>query len=149
AALACVVAAAALGAIWVSHRLAIVLTVAAATEAAVATSVSWSRRGQITRLALDQAAYALPEVARYGRHCSGQRQQLAAWLAEIVTDARLPGNFYLSDRVAHFARDLERLAKELATSAAIDPVSAVACQRLLTNTVESPLYNPRLPPDEL
>ena len=149
AALAGAAATAALGSLWVSHRLAIVLAIAAAAEAAVATAVVSSRRGRIARLALDQAAYALPDVARYGRCCIRQRNQFATWLAEIVAEARLPGNIYLADRVAHFARDLERLASELATSAPIDPVSAVACHRLLTNAVESPLYNPRLPPDEL
>lgn len=149
AALGATASVAALGSLWVSHRLAIVLSLAAAVEAALAAVVFRSRRERIARLALDRTAYALPDVARYGCCCIRQRKQLARWLVEIVAEARIPGNVYLSDRVAHFARELERLASELATSAPIDPVSAVACRRLLTNGVESPLYNPRLPPDEL
>jgi len=149
ASLACASATVALGSIWVSDRLAIVVAIASACEAVVAAAVFRARREQIARLALDQAAYAIPEVAHYGRSCIHQRTRLAAWLAEVVADARVPGNFYLPDRVTRFARDLERLASELATSASIDPVSAVACRRLLTHAVESPLYNPRLPPEDL
>jgi hypothetical protein len=148
-ALACVSATLALGSIWISDQLAIVLAVAGACEVVVATAVFRARREQIARLALDPAAYAIPDVAHYGRCCIHQRKRLAVWLAEMVADARVPGNFYLSDRVARFARDIERLASELATSAPIDPVSAVACRRLLTHAVESPLYNPRLPPEDL
>lgn len=149
AVLACASAMAALGSIWVSDQLAIALASAGFCEAALAVAVCRARREQVSRLALDRAAYAIPDVAHYGHYCIHQRGRLAAWLAEIVADARVPGSLYLSDRVARFARDLERLASDLAASAPIDPVSAVACVRLLTEAVESPLYNPRLPPEDL
>ena len=46
--------------------------------------------------------------------------------------------------------NLRALAGDLAApTAAIHPPSAVACRRLLTHAVESPLYNPRLPADDL
>lgn len=125
------------------------LAVASFCEAVVAGAVFRARSEQIAQLALERAAYAIPDVARYGRSCNRERKRLAAWLAEVVADARLPGSLYLADRVARFGRDLDRLASDLATSAAIDPVSAVACRRLLTHAVDSPLYNERLPAEDL
>jgi len=125
------------------------LAIASFCEAVVAGAVFRARREQIAQLALDPAAYAIPDVADYGRSCGYERKRLAAWLTEVVAEARLPGSLYLADRVARFARELERLASELATSAAIDPVSAVACRRLLTHAVDSPLYNERLPAEDL
>ena len=149
-ALACVAAATALGIVSLSARLSLALAAGAGAEGAVAAAVCYARRERIARLALDPAAYAIPEVDRYGRNCVRERERLAASLAGVVAEARIPGTLYLSDRVAHFGHDLELLAGELASSAAkVQPVSAVACRRLLTHAVESPLYNPRVPPDEL
>lgn len=150
AALACAAAVTALGLLWLSERLSIALAAGAAALAVVAAAVFLARREQIARLALEPAAYAIPDVGRHGHECECERERLAAWLAEIVADARRPGNIYLSERVASFADDLDTLAHELASPAAkVQPVSAVACRRLLTHAVESPLYNPRVPPDEL
>jgi hypothetical protein len=42
------------------------------------------------------------------------------------------------------------LAHELAAPAArVEPATAVACRRLVTRPVESPLYNPNLPEEDL
>src|SRR5207248_833977 len=72
------------------------------------------------------------------------------WLAAIVAEVGQPTTFCLPDRVTRFASDLETLARELASTAVkVKPPSAVACRRLLTHAVESPPYNPRIPPDEL
>lgn len=150
AALACVAIVVALPLVWLSPRLAIALAAAAAGEAAVAAAVFHGRRERIARLALDPAAYAIRDVERYGQRCVGERRKLAAWLVEVVAEARMPASFYLRDRVDRSAADLELLARELGASAAkVQPASAVACRRLLTHTVESPLYNPRVPADEL
>jgi hypothetical protein len=51
--------------------------------------------------------------------------------------------------VALVAQELETLARDLASPRSIAPASAVACRRLLTHMTESPLYNPRIPLDDL
>jgi hypothetical protein len=79
-----------------------------------------------------------------------ERQRLATSLRHVISDARLPGSFYLPERAARHADEFHSLATELATpEAQVQPASAVACLRLLTRPPESPLYNERLPADEL
>lgn len=136
----------------VSSPAAIALGAGAAAELLVAGAAELGRRESISRLALDADAYVLPEVMRYGTHVARlqERQRLARWLQELVHDARLPGVFFLRERVVHHARELEAVASALASPAAtVHPASAVACLRLLTRAPHSPLYNDRLPADEL
>jgi hypothetical protein len=128
------------------------LAAGAALEAALAAAALYSYRERVARLALEPSAYVLPEVARYGRPLAepSQRARLSAWISEILADAHAPGNLYLADRVIRFAHELEALARDLIQPGTrIQPASAVACRRLLTHAVESPLYNPRVPADEL
>jgi hypothetical protein len=111
-----------------------------------------SRRDAILRLALEPTAYSLAEVRSYGERLVvlAERQRLAGWLREIVREARVPGNWYLADRVALYAGQIESLANDLASPLAqIRPSSAAACLRLLTHASESPLYNPDVPAEEL
>jgi hypothetical protein len=133
---------------------ALVIPLAAGTglELAVVCAARYTHRERVARLALEPAAYLLPEVERYGRRQvePGQRARLSAWIREIVAEASVPGNLYLADRVARFAHELEALARDLVQPGVhVQPASVVACRRLLTHTVESPLYNPRLSSDEL
>ncbi len=135
-----------------SLRLAIALAIGAAVQGAIALAMHAKRSEYIAELALDPGAYAIADVERYGRRRSAmrERKRLAAWIRELLSNAHLPGNYYLADRVVHFAQELDMLAGEFASSAVrVQPSSAVMCQRLLTHAVESPLYNPRVPPDEL
>ena len=135
-----------------SLRLAGALAIGAGLELLFAAGALHSRRERISRLALDSTAYHLPEVDRYGSRLvrPNERERLAAWIREVVAEAHLPGSLYLPDRVARFARELEALARDLASSAArVQPASVVACRRLLTHAPESPLYNPRLSAEEL
>jgi hypothetical protein len=121
-------------------------------ECVVALYAVHSRRQLIAQLALQPAAYELREVAAYGTRAAElpQRARLAAWIFEIVAEARSPHSLYLGDRVDLVAQDLQALARELASPArSIAPASAVACRRLLTRMTESPLYNPRLPLEDL
>jgi hypothetical protein len=111
-----------------------------------------SRRDLIARLALDPNAYSLAEVHDYGHRLvlPAEREKLAAWLREVVRDAAVPGNWYIEDRVSRYALQLESLATELTkTRIRMRPASAAACHRLLTHAVESPLYNPSVPAEEL
>jgi hypothetical protein len=132
--------------------LALALAVGAGLEALVGVAALCGYRDRVSKLALDPAAYVLPEVEGYGRRIAGKGQcaRLSAWISEILADVHVPGNIYLVDRVLRCAHDLEALARDLTRPGArIEPASAVACKRLLTCAVESPLYNPRLPADEL
>jgi hypothetical protein len=142
---------AACAAAFISLPLSAALGAGALLEAVIAGTAANSRRELVARLALQPAAYALPEVAAYGTRVSEapQRARLAAWLAEVVADSHTPHSLYLRDRVALVAQELETLARDLASPRSIAPASAVACRRLLTHMTESPLYNPRVPLDDL
>jgi hypothetical protein len=140
------------GASLVSGSASVALAAGAATAALLAAAQHGARRDAIARLALDSAAYALPEVRRYGARLVGtaERERLAAWMREIVRDSDVPGNWYLGDRVVRHAGQLESLARDLmAAHVGVRPASVVACHRLLTHAAESPLYNPDVPADEL
>lgn len=137
---------------FLSLSAALALGTGALVELVVAAGAVFLRRDRVARLALDPAAYAIAEVEAYGRRLARppERARLAAWLEEIRAEAHLPGSLYLADRVARVAYELEALARELLSPAvALEPTAAVACRRLLTHAVESPLYNPRVPADEL
>jgi hypothetical protein len=145
-------AAAAAIALLVAPALAGPISAGAALEALLLALALHGYRERIARLALDPSAYALPEVKRYGHRLvePRQRARLGAWILEILADAHRSGNLFLGERVARFAQELEEIASDLMRpGASVQPASAVACKRLLTHAVESPLYNPRLPSDEL
>jgi hypothetical protein len=112
-----------------------------------------SRRDQIARLALDPVAHELPEVSRYANRLAShlERERLAAWIVEILREAaHIPGSLYLSARVIRYADELAALGRDLSDpDAVIRPASAAAVHLLLTQAVESPLYNPAVPADRL
>ncbi len=133
-----------------SRPVAIAFLAGSVVEACLAAVAALRRRELISRVALEPQAYVLPEVERYGVTVASQRERLAARLVEILIDAAHPGTIYLPDRVARYAGELRSLARELAArDATVRPPSAVACWGLLMHAVESPLYNPRLPADDL
>jgi hypothetical protein len=147
-----VVAAIAVAALPMSTGFAIALGVGVALEISVAVLLWLSRRERIERLALDPSAYAIPEVARFGaRVCAlRERRRLAAFIDAVVNERGSPLELHLVVRVGRYAQQLETLARELASPAAhFEPAIAVACRRLLTRPVESPLYNPNLPEEDL
>lgn len=152
AALTLSAAVAAIFALAFSPHVAIALGSGALLEALLLVDMEYRRRDLISRLALEDAAYVLPEVARYGLRSTQSQElnRLSAWFSALPAEARLPGNIYVQDRVESVARELEAIASDLrAPDVVVDPISAVACRRLLTQAVESPLYNARVPPDEL
>lgn len=135
-----------------SSAIAIGLGAAGAVELTRAIVLWLYRRERIERLALDPSAYAIPEVARFGARIAAvsERRRLAAWIDSVVHDRGQPLELHLVGRAGKYAHQLETLARELATpSARVDPATAVACRRLLTRPVESPLYNPNLPEEDL
>jgi hypothetical protein len=109
-------------------------------------------RETIAVLALDPSAYVIPEVSRYGGRfaTATERARLAKSLEGVVRESTLPESWFLADRARCHAQQLESLATELACPhVSIRPASAVACRRLLTCGAESPLYNPKIPSNEL
>lgn len=143
-------AAAALAPFW--RGVAIGLGVGGAAEVIRAIVLWLYRRERIERLALDPSAYAIPEVARFGARIAAvsERRRLAAWINSVVHDRGQPLELHLVGRAGKYAHQLETLARELsAPSARVEPATAVACRRLLTRPVESPLYNPNLPEEDL
>lgn len=152
AALSTLSAAAAGGLAALGSDLFLAFATASALAGLVALHSEVGRRGLVGRLALDADAYAIPEVRRFGSRVARpeERARLARWIEAIVLDPERPGTFHLPDRVRRHASDLQCLARELlAPGVRVQPVSAVACRRLLTHAVESPLYNPNLPPEDL
>jgi Zn-dependent alcohol dehydrogenase len=147
-----VVATIAVAALPVSSVFAIALAVGGAVQVSVAVLLWLSRRERIERLALDPSAYTIPDVARFGaRVCAlRERRRLAAFIDAVVNERGHPLELHLVVRVGRYAQQLETLARELASPAAhFEPAIAVACRRLLTRPVESPLYNPNLPEEDL
>ncbi len=130
----------------------IALAIGALLELALG-AVFWVyRREQIERLALEPSAYTIPAVARFGARVAAlsERRRLASWINSVVHERGQPLELHLVVRVTHYASQLETLASELAVpSARVEPAMAVACRRLLTRPVESPLYNPNLPEEDL
>jgi hypothetical protein len=109
-------------------------------------------RELLAGLALNRQAYTLPEVRRYGRKLTmaSGRARLATALERVLTNAGTPGCYYLSDRVEKFRADIDAVVVALRTPGAlVEPVSVARCWRLLTRAAESPLYNGRIPEDDL
>jgi hypothetical protein len=146
------VAALATAVIPLSAGFAIALAVGAALQLGAAVVFWLSRRERIERLALDPSAYVIPAVALFGaRVCAlRERRRLAAFIDAVVHERGHPLELHLVGRAGHYAQMLDALARELASPAArVEPAVAVACRRLLTRPVESPLYNPNLPEEDL
>jgi hypothetical protein len=125
----------------------------AVTGILVAMFGALGRQDRIAQLALDPLAHELPEVSRYANRLTGQleRERLAQWIVEIVTEAaHIPDSWYLSGRVISYADELAELSEALADPRTqIRPASAAALHLLLTQAVDSPLYNPAVPDDQL
>jgi hypothetical protein len=108
----------------------------------------WRRYECIERLAGDRDAYAISEVFSYAlREATMERRHTYATLIR----SRLPHpGTWVDPRVAAAAGELEELAAELDDETlALDPRAAVACMRMLSDLVESPLLNTALPVEDL
>jgi hypothetical protein len=147
-----VLAATAAGTGTFSRWFAVTLGAGAALELLLA-GARWVRcRERVERLALEPAAYTIPAVARFGARASAlrERRRLAHCLDAMVHDRGHPLELHLIIRASSYAQHLEALAQELASpTMRIEPAMAVACRRLITRPVESPLYNPNLPEEDL
>jgi hypothetical protein len=136
----------------VSSTLAISLALGVAFLLALALGDTCRRREMLAILALDPSAYALPDVQRYGDELVAPRgrMRLATSLERVLTHAGTPASYCIAERVNAFRGEIEALAATLrAPKTRIDPTSVALCWQLLTRAAESPLYNWRLPADDL
>jgi hypothetical protein len=135
------------GAVAATHvfpDLAVPLFVGGLALAARGVWVLWHRWDLVDRLAGEPAAYAIPEVLDYAsREATLERRRTFATL--IGARLREPrGN------VVAVADELEALVAELEDDRLfLEPASAVACMRLLTDLEASPLLNSARSPEEL
>jgi hypothetical protein len=106
----------------------------------------WRRWDLVDRLADDRDAYAIPEVRSFAlRETTMDRRHSFA----VLIRGRL-AEPDLEARIEAAADELEALAAELDDEALdLDPASAVACARLLSDILGSPLLNPALPAEQL
>lgn len=108
----------------------------------------WRRWDLVERLAGEHDAYVISEVLAYAsREATMERRySFAALIRHRLGDAALT----FDPRVVAVADELEVLASELEDGdLALEPASAVACMRLLSDFAQSPLLNPELPTEDL
>jgi hypothetical protein len=136
----------------VSNTLAISVGTGVAALLVLALSDTFRRRELLALLALNPNAYVVPDVKRYGDRLTVPRgrQRLARALERVLSQAGSPYSYCIGGRVNKFRKELEALAASLRTPGArVEPTSVALCWRLLTRAAESPLYNWKLPADEL
>jgi hypothetical protein len=108
----------------------------------------WRRWELVERLAGEHDAYVISEVLDYASRETTleRRYTFAALIRHRLGEASATGDA----RVLAVAAELEVLASELEDAdLALDPASAVACMRLLSDVARSPLLNPALAPEDL
>jgi hypothetical protein len=112
------------------------------------TRAMWRRWDLLERLSGERDAHVISEVRAFAlREATMERRQsFAALIRGRVREAEL-----LSDgRVLAVADELETLASELEDGElALEPASAVACARLLSDMACSPLLNHTSPSEDL
>ena len=114
--------------------------------------VTLQRANLIHDLALEPQAYVVPDVRRFGTGLVVEpgRSRIAASLDHVLANAGKPGSYYLADRVDACRDQIRALALAFGAPASrIEPTSAATCRWLLTDAANSPLYNWKLPPENL
>jgi hypothetical protein len=138
---------------WLQIRSAFVpLVVLSGAESLVAMCAYYWRLDLLQNLALDPATRDIPEVARYCRRLAfeSERRRLAGCINSIIREAAIPGSFVLRERIALVEDQLRVMANQLASpEVTVHSRSLVMCVRLLSRGVESPLFNAKLPVEDL
>lgn len=108
----------------------------------------WRRWDLVDRLADHRDAYVISEVRSFAlRETTMDRRHSFAALIRGRLEQPAPA---LEARIAAEAEELDALASELDDDTlALDPAWAVACARLLSDVVCSPLLNPAVPSQQL
>lgn len=105
----------------------------------------WRREDLLERLLDERDAYTLAEVReRAQRDATRSKRRMLAreirWRLEFAAGPRIAAN---ADQLVELAEELDDPLLEL------DPACAVACSRLLTDPVGSPLLNSSLPAEDV
>ena len=109
---------------------------------------AWRRWELIDRLVLDRDAHAIRAV----RTCAARSATMSrrcSYAAAIRSHLEDPEPL-IAPRIERARQELAGLADDLEDERlALDPAAAVACDRLVTDGLESPLLNSQLPSEEL
>jgi hypothetical protein len=136
----------------VSNTLGMSLLCGVVVLTAMALHDTFRRRDLISVMALNEQAYTVPEVRRYGNALvvPRGRRRAAAALERVLKNAGSPGSYYLADRVRACRHEIRTLADALrAPGARAEPTSLALCWQLLRSGADSPLYNWHLPAEDL
>jgi hypothetical protein len=127
---------------------AIPLLVGGLASTLLASRAFWRRWELLDRLVLEPDAYLIPEVRHRAVQAATTRRRQG--LARSIRGLQETPRLALAKRIAAAAADLDALASELEDDMLeLDPACAVACERLLTDGVSSPLLNPALPAEDV
>jgi hypothetical protein len=107
--------------------------------------VGWRRWDLLDRLVGERDAYGIPEV-----RCRAEQQASMPNRRSLSRAIRWRLELGENPRMAVAAEELAMLAEELLDARLeLDPACAVACSRLLTEDVTSPLINAALPVEDV
>lgn len=138
---------------WLQIRSAFVpLVVLTVGEGLVAIWAHYRRLDLLQRLALDPVMRDVVEVRHYRQRLGreSERRRLAACIHSIIREAAIPGSFVLRERILLVEDQLRMLASQIAApDATVHSQSMITYIRLLSCGVESPLFNARVPMEEL
>jgi hypothetical protein len=139
-----------------SPRLGLALAVGGAVQLVLALAACLRWRLRLEELATEPSAHAIPEVRSFAARLARPeaRRRLANTIQSMVVEVARPhrryDTLYLPDRVLRYARELDALARDLVSpKVRVEPVSMARCKWLLTQAAENPLYDPRLPAEDL
>ena len=121
-------------------------------ECVVAVCAYYWSLDHLQRVALDPVMKDIPEVREYCTRLAHQseRKRLARCIDSMIKEASVPGSFVLPDRIAMVEEQLRMLARQLASrDITVQPRSLITCLRLLSRGVESPLFNAKVPIEDL
>jgi hypothetical protein len=128
--------------------LALPLFIGGLVVGALGARAMWRRWDLLDRLAGERDAHVIAEVLAFASReaTMDRRQSFAALIRARLREATLA----MDARVLAVADELVALASDLEDGdLALDPASAVACMRLLSDFPASPLLNPALPTEDL
>lgn len=132
----------------VRPALAVPLFIGGLAVGALGIRALWRRWDLVDRLAGERDAYVISEVLAYAsREATIERRST---FAAVIRDGLSRPGRVPDIRRAEVAEELEALASDLDDDELeLDPASAVACWRLLTDVAGSPLLNVALTTEEL
>lgn len=127
----------------------------AVTTIICALATAWLRSSYVElleQLATDSNAYSIPAVRAFGERLVGiaERRRLAGLIDELISQIGHAHALASSERLIAYRAELREIARELCDARKTPRPTIVAyCRRLLVRAAESPLYNERIPVEEL